>query len=112
MATAIHFNTFGGNPVACAVGGAVLEVQLNTSWTKVLGWNAYTFGNWDDIRFCHESAIFLWILHWVEALRGQIQDGEPWQRRLEFSAYTPWQNVMNAPWLQTLINTADTNTKN
>lgn len=25
MATAIHFNTFGGNPVSCAVGGAVLE---------------------------------------------------------------------------------------
>ena len=24
----------------------------------------------------------------------------------------PWQNVMNAPWLQTLINTANTNTKN
>ena len=27
-------------------------------------------------------------------------------------AYTPWQNVMNAPSLQTLINTANTNTKN
>ena len=27
-------------------------------------------------------------------------------------AYTPWQNAMNAPSLQTVINTANTNTKN
>ena len=26
--------------------------------------------------------------------------------------YTPWQNAMDAPWLQTVINTANTNTKN
>lgn len=26
---ASHFNTFGGNPVACAVGEAVLEVFFN-----------------------------------------------------------------------------------
>ncbi|ESO84459.1 hypothetical protein LOTGIDRAFT_132142 [Lottia gigantea] len=26
MGTALHFNTFGGNPVACAVGSAVLDV--------------------------------------------------------------------------------------
>ncbi|XP_050399414.1 alanine--glyoxylate aminotransferase 2, mitochondrial [Patella vulgata] len=26
MGTALHFNTFGGNPVACAVGMAVLEI--------------------------------------------------------------------------------------
>ena len=27
-------------------------------------------------------------------------------------AYTPWQNAVNVPSLQTLINTANTNTKN
>ena len=26
MSTALHFNTFGGNPMSCAVGEAVLEV--------------------------------------------------------------------------------------
>ena len=26
MAEALHFNTFGGNPMACATGSAVLEV--------------------------------------------------------------------------------------
>ena len=26
LAQATHFNTFGGNPVACAAGSAVLEV--------------------------------------------------------------------------------------
>ena len=25
MSQALHFNTFGGNPVACAVGSAVLD---------------------------------------------------------------------------------------
>ena len=34
-----------------------------------------------------------------------------YRNRKHFAAYTPWQNVMNAPWLQTLINTANTNTK-
>ena len=25
---ALHFNTFGGNPMACAVGSAVVDVSL------------------------------------------------------------------------------------
>ena len=28
MGQALHFNTFGGNPVACAVGSAVLDVSF------------------------------------------------------------------------------------
>lgn len=28
MSTALHANTFGGNPMACAVGTAVLDVCL------------------------------------------------------------------------------------
>ena len=28
ISQALHFNTFGGNPVACAVGSAVLEVSF------------------------------------------------------------------------------------
>lgn len=27
MTRALHFNTFGGNPMACAVGSAVLDVR-------------------------------------------------------------------------------------
>ena len=27
MSQALHFNTFGGNPIACAVGHAVLDVS-------------------------------------------------------------------------------------
>ena len=27
LGNALHFNTFGGNPVACAVGSAVLDVS-------------------------------------------------------------------------------------
>ncbi len=30
MGTALHFNTYGGNPLACTVGSAVLDV----SWYK------------------------------------------------------------------------------
>lgn len=29
---ALHFNTFGGNPVACAVGSAVLDVSDYSQW--------------------------------------------------------------------------------
>ena len=29
MATAVHFNTYGGNPMACAVGAKVLDVSLS-----------------------------------------------------------------------------------
>ena len=29
MSGALHFNTFGGNPMACAVGSAVLEVRAS-----------------------------------------------------------------------------------
>lgn len=29
LAKAIHFNTFGGNPVACAVGMSVLKVNIH-----------------------------------------------------------------------------------
>lgn len=29
LTKALHFNTFGGNPVACAIGNAVLQVLLN-----------------------------------------------------------------------------------
>lgn len=28
MSTALHFNTYGGNPMASAVGSAVLDVSL------------------------------------------------------------------------------------
>ena len=28
ISQALHFNTFGGNPVACAVGSAVLDVRV------------------------------------------------------------------------------------
>ena len=28
MAKALHFNTYGGNPLACAVGSAVLDVCI------------------------------------------------------------------------------------
>ena len=28
ISKALHFNTYGGNPVACAVGSAVLDVSL------------------------------------------------------------------------------------
>ena len=28
MGSALHFNTYGGNPVACAVGSAVLDVSI------------------------------------------------------------------------------------
>ena len=31
MGKALHFNTFGGNPIACSVGSAVLDVSL-TIW--------------------------------------------------------------------------------
>lgn len=27
LSKALHFNTFGGNPIACAVGNTVLEVN-------------------------------------------------------------------------------------
>jgi alanine-glyoxylate transaminase/(R)-3-amino-2-methylpropionate-pyruvate transaminase len=39
MAKALHFNTYGGNPLACAVGSAVLDVsshKANTCILKVL----------------------------------------------------------------------------
>lgn len=29
MTQALHFNTFGGNPMACAIGSAVLDVSNN-----------------------------------------------------------------------------------
>lgn len=32
MAKALHFNTYGGNPLACAVGSAVLDVSPH--WSK------------------------------------------------------------------------------
>ena len=32
LANASHFNTFGGNPMACAVGSAVLDVSLSVFW--------------------------------------------------------------------------------
>ena len=38
MGTALHFNTFGGNPMACAVGSAVLDVSyklINILYIKV-----------------------------------------------------------------------------
>ena len=28
MTKALHFNTYGGNPVACAVGSAVIDVSV------------------------------------------------------------------------------------
>ena len=28
MGDALHFNTYGGNPMACAVGSAVLDVSI------------------------------------------------------------------------------------
>ena len=28
MGKALHFNTYGGNPIACAVGSAVLDVSI------------------------------------------------------------------------------------
>ena len=28
MGKALHFNTFGGNPIACSVGSAVLDVRF------------------------------------------------------------------------------------
>lgn len=30
MGRALHFNTYGGNPLACAVGSAVLDVSLTS----------------------------------------------------------------------------------
>ena len=32
----------------------------------------------ERIRFNHESAIFSWILHLTEVLRGEIRNGRPW----------------------------------
>ena len=29
MTKALHFNTYGGNPMACAVGSAVLDVSMH-----------------------------------------------------------------------------------
>ena len=29
MGNALHFNTFGGNPLACAVGNSVIDVSLS-----------------------------------------------------------------------------------
>ena len=29
LASALHFNTYGGNPLSCAVGSAVLDVSIN-----------------------------------------------------------------------------------
>lgn len=31
MSDALHFNTFGGNPLSCAVGSAVLKVSAPNS---------------------------------------------------------------------------------
>ena len=31
LAQALHFNTFGGNPLSCAVGSAVLDVSLKNN---------------------------------------------------------------------------------
>ena len=55
----------------------------------------------DLIRFYHESAIFSWVLHRVEALLGQIQEGGPWQRILHRTLHGqipdggPWQKILH-----------------
>ena len=35
MASALHFNTYGGNPMASAVGSAVLDVSSSVSLSDV-----------------------------------------------------------------------------
>lgn len=46
FAKGIHFNTFGGNPVACAVGSSVLDVRMNLLFSTLAPFvrtNATTF---------------------------------------------------------------------
>ena len=35
MSKAFHFNTYGGNPVACAVGSAVLDVSVKCTFESL-----------------------------------------------------------------------------
>ncbi|XP_005093514.1 alanine--glyoxylate aminotransferase 2, mitochondrial [Aplysia californica] len=42
LSSALHFNTFGGNPVACAVGSAVLDV-IDEEKTQALSANIGTY---------------------------------------------------------------------
>ena len=46
MGTALHFNTYGGNPMSCAVGSAVLDVCTETIYVYFclfpkLCWHTY-----------------------------------------------------------------------
>ena len=38
MGTAVHFNTYGGNPMACSVGSTVLDVSYRQCWVKYTFW--------------------------------------------------------------------------
>ena len=44
---ALHFNTFGGNPVACAVGSAVIDVSFKnidlSALAFIVKWDKYFF---------------------------------------------------------------------
>lgn len=56
FAKGVHFNTFGGNPVACAIGSAVLDVRTTLSFSscmivkKVL---CVVISNWENVATIH-----------------------------------------------------------
>ena len=51
---AVHFNTFGGNPLSCAVGSTVLDVSLATGSTKLM--TITRFAKKDLFRYLGKAA--------------------------------------------------------
>ena len=48
MTKALHFNTYGGNPMACAVGSAVLDVSSS----------CIIVGNTDNLNLRQSTLVF------------------------------------------------------